>query len=365
MLATFARLAPVAEASVQPPTLSLASTLSLGGFTIKASAAEDQMAPPMPEDLREGEDYTIEFDLGDTSKIDMDFLRKYLDELDALPQFSDGVNEDVSTHNTEDPRPEVPDFDADISLDGSVVTVTVDGDDVHTSTNWWQGFIAGMAGAIAGALAGGACAFLLAESGPLIVKRVCGFVGGFMATLVINMIAMAFDGKLRDAKAWGSALGLSLGVGMIAAGLGDLIEGATPEVLAQIKRAIGSMMEQFRQAIGRAVTWAGGYGLVGIQFIWDLIQSLKGKVVGAIENFHAMCQPPPPDYLVPDDYPGPPYEPVPDHGEWVDVDSDGAPDYVDNDADGTVSVGDALVVGIITYHNGEPIYRLIEVVGVD
>ena len=378
LLVTFARLAPAAEASVQP------STMSLGGFTVTA---------PAPEDVRDGEDYTIELDLGDTSEIDMDAVREYLEDLDEHPRLSDAINDDLDTHASGQdlPRPDIPDFDGDITLDGSVLAITIDGDDVNTSSNWWQNLLAGAIGAAVGAVAVGSCAYLLEATGPTVIRRVCGFVGGFVSTLVINFILMAFDGKLADPNAWGNALAISLGVGLVA-GMGDLIESATPAVIKGIKRALTALIDKIGSLARQAASLAGTVYSEVVQFLDDLFYAIRFRVGDIIDSIRArtLCEALDMDDLLGDRIPndlraagndvigGMPEDLlVPDqrtrtwtdrnaaaHGEYIDGDGDGRPDFVDNDSDGLVSAGDDLVGDIITYLEGEPVYDLVGVTNV-
>lgn len=371
LLVTGVHLSPGAEAAetgVRPSTMSLSRFVStnLSGLTARAG---------LPEDLEEGGDYTFELDLGDTSKVDMDAVREALDTLNREDRLSDYLKQQAELHSDDNgPPPEIPDFDADLKLDGSKIHVTIPAEDVHTEATWWQNVIAGIVGSAAGVLAVGACTYFLASFGPEMIRRACGFTGGFVSTFSIVLILNAFDGKLRDRMAWANALALSLAVGIMGAGLGDWLQGQTPAVITKIKDAIGLMVDGLKEGFRALLVPIGGRALQAYFYVRGLIDTLREKIGGAIEYVldklrspSLLCDSRDLDDLAgagsSDDRTGPGGN-VAAHGEYIDGDGDGRPDFVDNDGDGVVSAGDALVGDITTRQDGERRYELIGVASV-
>ncbi|MFD2025192.1 hypothetical protein [Promicromonospora aerolata] len=379
LLVTGVHLSPgaeAAEAGVQRSSTNLSRFVAtnLSGFTARAG---------LPEDEEEGGDYTYEVHLGDTSEMDMDAVREALDALNAEDKLSDYLKRQAEIHSDEiGPLPEIPDIEADFKLDGSKIHVTIPADYVHTEANWWQSFIAGIAGSIAGVLAAGACMFLLEGFGPVVLRRACGFVAGFMSTFAIVLINNAFDGKLQDRDAWASTLAVSLAVGLMGAGIGELIQGEVPALLTRVKNAIGAMVDGFKKVLDTVIM---SLGSIGVQlFVWAkrLIDLLREKIGPAIDNVinrlrGQSCEPPtgadgePPtgaenigrdlsDLMTPSGGGGGNAS-----GAYIDIDGDGRPDFVDNDGDGSLSVGDFLVGRVLAYNMYEPIYELIEVTSIE
>ncbi|MFJ3673582.1 FG-GAP-like repeat-containing protein [Streptomyces sp. NPDC090106] len=231
LLAALKTLTPVTDGGPHQSAVSTAVG-QLAGMDIDVNgvslAAATDDGPPV---LEAGDDATIEVDLSGDPEVDDALLREHVAAAEEeYPQFSDYVADavtDFETYGVEDLSDNyIPPFDADVSVEGSVLTFVIPADDVTATTNWWQGALIATMAAALGFIAGAICITYFPEAAP-----VCGFLEGFITGALDNLFTALADHDTIDQEKVGDILARAIVSGLEGAGAGKVLQAHAPHVL--------------------------------------------------------------------------------------------------------------------------------------
>ncbi len=185
------------------------------------------------------EDLVIEIDFADPALAP--YVRQAMEEIaDDYPRLSDGIRSLIGGNGIGELPPAVfVDFDGEVQVEGTVVTVTIPGSEIWATTNGWQGAIAATLGVVATVAVTGLCLMWAPE-----MASICGFLGGFFGELLSNVASQYFDGQLTDLTAWGNTLARSMVYGLGAAGLAKLTQPYFPQIYSTLVKLLEKTWEK-------------------------------------------------------------------------------------------------------------------------